>query len=86
MVQKGIVLGHKISGKEVEVDKSKVEAIEKIPPPRDVKGIRSILGHAGFYGRFIKNFSQIARLLTNLLQKNAHFKFDEKCLIAFDIL
>jgi hypothetical protein len=86
MVQEGIVLCQKISGKGIEVEKSKVEAIEKIPPPRDVKGIRSFLGHAGFYRRFIRNFSQIARPLTNLLQKNAHFMFDEICLIPFNIL
>jgi hypothetical protein len=48
MVQEGIVLGHKISGKGIEVDKPKVKAIEKIPPPRDIKGIRNFLGHTGF--------------------------------------
>jgi hypothetical protein len=63
-----------------------VEAIEKIPPPRDIKGIRSFLGHAGFYKRFIRNFSKIARPLTNLLQKDVRFKFDEKCLTSFNIL
>ena len=67
MVKEGIVLGHKISGKGIEVDKAKIEAIEKLPPPRDVKGIRSFLGHAGFYRRFIKNFSKVSRPLTNLL-------------------
>jgi hypothetical protein len=39
MVQEGIVLGHKISGRGIDVGKSKVEAIEKIPPPRHIKGI-----------------------------------------------
>jgi hypothetical protein len=63
-----------------------VEAIEKIPPPRDIKGIRSFLGHARFYRRFIRNFSKIARPLTNFLQKNVRFKFDENCLTAFNIL
>ena len=86
MVQEGIVLGHKILGRGIEVDKSKVEAIEKIPPPRYFKGIRSFLGHAGFYRRFIRNFSKIARPLTNLLQKDVRFKFDENCLNAFNIL
>jgi hypothetical protein len=45
MVQEGIVVGHKISGKGIELEKSKVETIKKIPPPRDVKGTRSFLGH-----------------------------------------
>ncbi|KAL4388732.1 hypothetical protein GQ457_09G016560 [Hibiscus cannabinus] len=49
MVNEDVVLGHKISSKGIEVDKAKVEVIEKLPPPKNVKGIRSFLGHAGFY-------------------------------------
>ena len=60
MVNEGIVLGHKISERGIEVDKAKVDAIEKMPCPRDIKGIRSFLGHAGFYRRFIKDFAQIS--------------------------
>jgi len=48
MVTEGIVLGHKISHKGLEVDKAKVEVIEKLPPPVNIKGIRSFLGHARF--------------------------------------
>ena len=70
IVQEGIVLGHKVSERGIEMDKAKIEVIEKLPPPTNVKGIRSFLGHAGFYRRFIKNFSQIARPLTNLLAKD----------------
>ncbi|KAK1684073.1 hypothetical protein QYE76_044921 [Lolium multiflorum] len=70
MVNEGIVLGHKISERGIEVDRAKVEAIEKMPYPRDVKGIRSVLGHAGFYRRFIKDFSKISKPLTNLLKKD----------------
>jgi hypothetical protein len=69
MVNEGIVLGHKISERGIEVDRAKVESIEKMPCHRDIKGIRSILGHAGFYRRFIKDFSKILKPLTNLLQK-----------------
>ena len=57
MVKKGIVLGHGISEKGIEVDRAKVEVIDRLPPPISVKGVRSFLGHAGFYQRFIKEFS-----------------------------
>ena len=73
MVNEGIVLGHKISERGIEVDKAKIEAIEKMPYPRDIKGIRSFLGHAGFYRRFIKAFSKTSRPLTNLLQKDVPY-------------
>ena len=53
MVRQGIVLGHEISGRGIEVDKAKVEVIAKLPPPKSIKDIRSFLGHAGFYRRFI---------------------------------
>ena len=80
MVNEGIVLGHKISERGIEVDQAKVDAIEKMPCPKDVKGIRSFLGHAGFYRRFIKDFSKISRHLTSLLQKDIPFIFDDDCL------
>ena len=72
MVNEGIVLGHKISEKGIEVDRAKVEAIEKMPYPRDVKGIRSILGHAGFYRRFIKIFLRRRGLLLIFFKKMFH--------------
>ena len=75
MVNEGIVLGHKISERGIEVDRAKIEAIEKMPCPRDVKGIRIFLGHAGFYRRFIKDFSKTSKPLTNLLQKRCSFRF-----------
>ena len=86
MVQEGIVLGHKISSKGIEVDKSKIETIKKLPPPSSVKAIRSFLGHAGFYRRFITDFSKIAKPLTKLLEKDIPFNFNRECLEAFNTL
>jgi hypothetical protein len=79
MVNEGIVLGHNFFERGIEVDRAKVEAIEKMPCPRDVNGIRSILVHAGFYRRFIKDFSKISKPLINLLQKDVSFVFDDDC-------
>src|SRR3954463_15979768 len=86
MVNERIVLGHKISARGIEVDKAKIEAIERMPYPRDIKGIRCFLGHAGFYRRFIKDFSKSSRSLTSLLQKDIPFVFDDDCLEAFETL
>ncbi|KAL4388517.1 hypothetical protein GQ457_09G015730 [Hibiscus cannabinus] len=83
MVKEGTVLSHKISSQGIEVDKAKVEVIEKLPPPTTVKGIRSFLGHARFYRRFIKDFSKISKPLCNLLQQNQPFVFYEDCQGAF---
>ena len=86
MVNEGIVLGHKFFERGIEVDKAKVDAIEKMSCPKDIKSIRSFLGHAGFYRRFIKDFSKISRPLTNLLQKDIPFVFDDDCVEAFETL
>ena len=86
MVEEGIVLGHKISSAGIEVDRAKTEIIEKLPPPTTVKGIRGFLGHADFYRCFIKDFSLITKHLTNLLNKDVHFLFDDACLSAFNRL
>ena len=83
MVTKRIVLGHKISTVGLEVDQAKVSVIETLMPPNTVKRIRSFLGHAGFYKRFIKDFSKISRPLCRLLEKDAKFEFDDSCLSAF---
>ena len=82
MVKDGIVLGHRISEKGIEVDRAKVEVIKRLPPPISVKCVRSFLGHAGFYRRFIKDFSKIAHPLCKLLEKECKFCFDESCLKA----
>ena len=86
MVPSGIVLGHVISSKGIEVDKSKIELISKLPTPKTVKDIRSFLGHAGFYRRFIQNFSSISRPLCNLLSKEANFEWTPECQEAFKTL
>jgi hypothetical protein len=67
MVKQGIVLGHVISERGIEVDKDKVEVVEKLPLLTNIKSLRSFLGHAGFYRRFIKDFSKITKMLTNHL-------------------
>ncbi|KAI3802286.1 hypothetical protein L1987_30416 [Smallanthus sonchifolius] len=71
MVKEGILLGHKVSRAGIEVDRAKIDTISKLPPPTSVKSIRSFLGHAGFYRRFIKDFSKIARPTTQLLETEA---------------
>nr|GEW21006.1 reverse transcriptase domain-containing protein [Tanacetum cinerariifolium] len=86
IVKKGIVLGHKISKNGIEVDKAKVDVIAKLPHPTTVKGIRSFLGHAGFYRRFIQDFSKIARPMTRLLEKDTPFFFSKECIEAFQTL
>ena len=73
MVQQGIVLGHIISEKGIEVDKAKVELIVKFPSPTTVKGVRQFLGHVGFYRRFIKDFFKFSKPLCELLAKNVKF-------------
>ena len=85
-VKRGIILGHVISEKGVEVDEAKIDLISNLPPPWTVKHIRSFLGHASFYRRFIKDIRKIASPLCNLLAKDVPFEFDESCLKAFEQL
>ena len=86
MVNEGIVLGHGVSSKGIEVDRAKIEVISKLPPPTSVKSLRSFLGHAGFYRRFIKDFSKITKCLCKLLEKDALFVFYDECLKAFNLM
>ncbi|GJV36086.1 reverse transcriptase domain-containing protein [Tanacetum coccineum] len=86
MVKEGIVLGHKISKSGIEVDRAKVDVIAKLPHPTTVKGVRSFLGHAGFYRRFIQDFSKIARPMTHLLEKETLFFFSKECIESFNTL
>ena len=86
MVNQGIVLGHVISEKGIEMDKAKIELISKLPSPTNVKTMRQFLGHAGFYRRFIQNFSKIAKPLYKLLEKDAKFEWDAECQQRFEEL
>ncbi|GKB33251.1 reverse transcriptase domain-containing protein [Tanacetum coccineum] len=86
MVKEGIVLGHKISKNGIEVDRAKVDVIEKLPPSTTVKGIRRFLGHVGFYMRFIQDFSKIAWPMTHLSEKDTPFFFSLECQSSFEIL
>ena len=86
MVQEQIVFGHRVSYKGIDVDRAKFATTEKLPPPRNVKGIISFLRHAGFYRRFIKDFSKLSKPLCNLLEKNSAFEFDDGCLQAFNAI
>ena len=84
MVTEGIVLGYMISAAWLEVDQAKVSIIRDLIPPTIVKGIRSFLGHAGFYRGFIRDFSKIARPQCRLLEKDTKFYFDESCHNVFE--
>ncbi|CAN6440999.1 unnamed protein product [Victoria cruziana] len=86
MVREGIVLGHIVSDRGIKVDKAKVETIAKLTPPSSVREVRSFLGHAGFYRRFIQDFSKISRPLCELLAKDVSFVFSEECLRSFNLL
>nr|GEX83891.1 reverse transcriptase domain-containing protein [Tanacetum cinerariifolium] len=70
----------------LEVDRAKVDVIAKLPYPTTVKGVRSFLGHAGFYRRFIQDFYKIARPMTHLLEKERPFMFSKDYIDAFETL
>ena len=80
------MLGHVISCRGIEVDKGKIELISKLPSPTNVKIVRQFLGHAGFYKRFIKEFSKIAKPLFKLLEKDAKFSWKKDCQKSFEEL
>ncbi|RDX72072.1 Retrovirus-related Pol polyprotein, partial [Mucuna pruriens] len=86
MVIEGIVLGHLVSSRGIEVDKAKVDIIASLSYLASVREVRSFLGHVGFYRRFIKKFNKIVLPLSKLLQKDVEFVFDQPCIEAFQEL
>nr|GEX71000.1 reverse transcriptase domain-containing protein [Tanacetum cinerariifolium] len=86
MCKEGIVLVHKISKSGIKVDRAKVDVIAKLPHPTTIKGVKSFLGHAGFYRRFIQDFFKIARPMTHLLEKETPFVFSKECVDEFNTL
>ena len=83
MVQEGIVLGHLVSSKGLEVDKAKVEVIQDLALPKSIRELRNFLGHVGFYHRFIQDFSKVSKPLSSLLCKEKYFIIEEEGKHAF---
>lgn len=86
MMQEGIVLGHCISQEGIQVDLAKIEVIIDLPAPAKQKDVRSFLGHARYYRRFIKDLSKMARPLYSLLTKETEFEWTPACKEAFSKL
>eukprot|EP00253_Pinus_taeda_P010299 PITA_10299 len=81
-----IVLGNTISQQGLQVDPNKIAIIQRVPPPQKVRDVRSFLGLAGYYRRFIKDFSKLASPLFGLLGKDAEFLWTNNCQEALDAL
>ena len=79
-------LGHIVSAEGIRVDLVKIEAVTNWKPPRNVTEVRSFLGLAGYYWRFVQRFSIIASSLTKLLRKGVKFEWDDKCQTSFERL
>ena len=86
MMSEEVVLGHFISANGIQVDPSKIKVIKDIPTPSNQKEVRSFLGHAGYYRRFIEKFSKLASPLFSLLMKEAQFVWSKACQTAFNEL
>ena len=86
MMREGVVLGHLVSGKGFEVDKTKIEVIQNLPLPATLRDLQSFLGHVGFYRRFIRDFAEVSKLLSTLLCKDKDFFIDKEGENTFEIL
>ncbi|WVZ49811.1 hypothetical protein U9M48_001137 [Paspalum notatum var. saurae] len=85
-LEKVAFLGHVLTAEGVSVDPEKVEAVSNWKTPRNVTEIRSFLGLAGYYRRFMENFSKIAKPMTGLLKNNTPYEWDDKCEVSFQLL
>jgi hypothetical protein len=83
---KGIVLGHHISPTRIQVDPAKIKFIRDLPMPTTQKDVCNFLGHAGYYRRFIENFTKIASPLFQLLTKATEFSWNEQCQTTFETM
>ena len=86
MMIEGIVLGHHISASGIKVDPDKIQIIDNLSKPTTQIDVRRFLGYAGYYHRFIANFSKIALPLFKLLSKDVNFNWDTDCQSAFQTL
>lgn len=86
LMTEGTVLGHTISCQGLQVDPNKIALIKKVPPPQKLRDVRSFLGLAGYYRRFIKDFSKLASPLFGLLAKDVEFKWTDDCQRALNEL
>ena len=84
VVEHGVVFGHIVSPKGIEVDKPKVDIIQSLRYPQSIRQVRFFLGHFEFHYRFIKDFSKISSPLCDLLAKDACSHFNKDCMKAFD--
>jgi hypothetical protein len=80
------LLGHIISENGVSMDPEKVEAIQSIKPPKNVKQVQQFLGICNYYRKFVKDFSSIAAPMYNLLKKDVKFIWTQECEEAFQLL
>lgn len=86
MITEETVLGYKVSNKGIELDKGRIELIEQLSLPSDVKGMKNFIGHASFYKRFINDFAKIAKPLLELFEKEVPYFLNDECITAFHMI
>jgi hypothetical protein len=86
LLTEGVVLGNQVSYEGIKVDPANIEVIVRLPPPKTQKEVRIFLGHAGYYRRFIENFTNILAPMFGFLIKDVDFLWTEQCQAAFETL